>query len=52
MFDVKANKLIWTGTTKTVDPNDVQNTVTNIIQVVVDTMRKDGTLPPAAAKKK
>ncbi len=52
VFDVKTNKLLWTGTTKTVDPTDVGNTVTNIIQVVADTMRKDGTLPPKAPAKK
>ena len=51
VFSVKANKLLWTGTTKTVDPSDVASTVTNIIQAVADNMRKDGTLPPKAPTK-
>jgi hypothetical protein len=46
VFSVKSNKLLWTGTTKTVDPTDVSSTVTNIMHAVVDNMRKSGTIPP------
>jgi hypothetical protein len=51
VFSVKSNKLLWTGTTKTVDPDDVSTTVTNVMQAVADEMRKDGTLPPKGSKK-
>ena len=50
VFSIKANKLLWTGTTKTVDPTDVATTVTNIMQAVTAEMRKDGTLPPKTSK--
>lgn len=50
VFSVKSNKLLWTGTTKTVDPTDVSSTVTNIMHAVIDNMRQDGTIPPKSSK--
>jgi hypothetical protein len=44
VYSVDPDKLIWTGTTKTVNPTKLDNTVTAIADVVSDKMRKDGFL--------
>ncbi|WP_163397664.1 hypothetical protein [Flavobacterium fluviatile] len=46
VFSLKANKLIWTGTTKSEYVTDLGQTVDAIMQTVIKEMRKDGTLPP------
>ena len=37
-------KLIWTGTTKTINPSKMDKTVNDIADVVSDKMKKDGFL--------
>ena len=44
VYSVDPDKLIWTGTTKTVNPSKLDKTVTEIADVVSDKMRKDGFL--------
>jgi hypothetical protein len=44
VYSVNPNKLIWTGTTKTVDPTKMEETVTAIADLVSDKMKKDGFL--------
>jgi hypothetical protein len=42
VFSLTKNKLIWTGTTKSVDVTDLSSTVSNIITEVMAQMKKDG----------
>jgi hypothetical protein len=42
VYSVDPDKLIWTGTTQTVNPTNMDKTVTDIADVVSDKMRKDG----------
>jgi hypothetical protein len=44
VFSVNPNKLIWTGTTKTVNPSKIEKTVNDIADVVADKMKSDGFL--------
>ena len=44
VYSVDPDKLIWTGTTKTVNPSKLDKTVTEIADVVSNKMRKDGFL--------
>ncbi|HEY6504623.1 MAG TPA: hypothetical protein VIZ28_11660 [Chitinophagaceae bacterium] len=44
VYSVEPDKLLWTGTTKTVNPSKLDKTVTEIADVVSDKMRKDGFL--------
>ena len=44
VYSVAPNKLIWTGTTKTVNPSKLAKTVNEIADVVADKMKKDGFL--------
>jgi len=44
VYSVDPDKLIWTGTTKTVNPTKLDKTVTEIADVVSAKMRKDGFL--------
>jgi hypothetical protein len=37
MFSLLSQINLWSGTTKTVDPDDVTSTVENIIQVIMKT---------------
>jgi hypothetical protein len=42
VYSIKQDKLLWTGTTKTVNPSKVEKAVNEIADVVSDKMRKDG----------
>jgi hypothetical protein len=44
VYSVSPNKLLWTGTTKTVNPSNVDKTVNEIADVVAAKMKKDGFL--------
>ena len=44
VYSVNPNKLIWTGTTKTVNPSKIEKTVNEIAEVVSEKMKKDGFL--------
>jgi len=42
VYSINPNKLLWTGTTKTVNPSKMDKTINEIADVVGDKMRKDG----------
>ena len=44
VYTVNPDKLVWTGTTKTVNPTKIEKTVNEIADVVTDKMKKDGFL--------
>ena len=44
VFSVEPDKLLWSGTTKTVNPSKIEKTVNDIGDVVADRMRRDGFL--------
>ena len=44
VYSVDPDKLLWTGTTKTVNPTNMEATVNDIANAVSDKMRKDGFL--------
>jgi len=44
IYSVSPNKLLWTGTTKTVNPSKVNKAVNEIADVVVAKMKQDGFL--------
>ena len=41
VFSVEPDKLLWTGTTKTVNPSKIEKTVNDIADVVAEKMRND-----------
>jgi hypothetical protein len=45
IFSLKANKLVWTGTTKSSNGSDVGLLVDSIIATVMQEMKKDGFIP-------
>jgi hypothetical protein len=44
VYSVDPDKLLWTGTTKTVNPTKMETTVNDIANAVSEKMRKDGFL--------
>jgi hypothetical protein len=44
VYSINPDKLLWTGTTKTVNPTKIEQTVNEIAQAVNDQMKKDGFL--------
>jgi hypothetical protein len=44
IYSVNPNKLLWTGTTKTVNPSKLDKTVNEIADVVTTKMKEDGFL--------
>ncbi len=44
VYDVRTDKLLWTGTTKTVNPSNIHKTVNIIADVVSEQMMKEGFL--------
>src|SRR6478735_591874 len=42
VYSVSPDKLLWTGTTKTINPSKVEKTVNEIADVVTEKMKKDG----------
>jgi hypothetical protein len=45
IFSLKANKLVWTGTTKSSNGTDVGLLVDSVIATVMQEMKKDGFIP-------
>jgi hypothetical protein len=51
VYSTRRNKLIWSGTTTTVDPTDLGRSVDDVMQALWDRMQRDGFIvsaPPAA----
>ena len=44
VYSINPDKLLWKGTTKTVNPSKVEKTVNDIADVVAEKMKKDGFL--------
>jgi hypothetical protein len=44
IYSVEPDKLLWTGTTKSVNPDKIEKTVNEIADIVVEKMKKDGFL--------
>jgi hypothetical protein len=44
IYSVTPDKLLWTGTTKTVNPTKMQTTINDVAAAVLDQMKKDGFL--------
>jgi hypothetical protein len=44
VYSINPNKLLWTGTTKTVNPSNMSNTIDDIAMIVTDKMKRDGFL--------
>jgi hypothetical protein len=44
VYSTSPNKLLWTGTTKTVNPSKIDKTVNDIADVVIQKMKEDGFL--------
>lgn len=44
VYTVNPDKLVWTGTTKTVNPSKIEKAVNEIADVVTEKMKKDGFL--------
>ena len=44
VYTINPDKLVWTGTTKTVNPSKLEKTVTEIANAVSEKMQKDGFL--------
>jgi hypothetical protein len=44
IYSITPNKLLWTGTTKTVNPSKIEKTINDIATAVTDQMKKDGFL--------
>jgi hypothetical protein len=42
LYSVNPNKLVWAGTTSTVNPSNIKKTVNEIANVVTEQMKKDG----------
>jgi hypothetical protein len=42
IFDIAGNKLVWAGTSETVNPKDAQATVNGIVTSAAEQMKKDG----------
>ena len=51
IYSVNPDKLLWTGTTKTVNPSKVDQFIAAVADAVADRMVKDGFLVPPAGKK-
>jgi hypothetical protein len=46
VYSVPDRKLLWVGTTESMNPRDVRRTIDEIVDAVVAEMRKDGLIPP------
>jgi hypothetical protein len=42
VYSTTPNKLLWTGTTKSVNPSKIEKTVNEIATAVSERMKKDG----------
>jgi len=46
LYDVKTEKLIWSGQSETTDPRSIKQTIDDVINVVIKDMQKKGLLSP------
>ena len=46
LYDVKTEKLIWSGQSETKDPRSIKQTIDDVINVVIKDMQKKGLLSP------
>ena len=46
VYSVPDRKLLWAGTTESLNPDDVDRTVREIVEAVARAMRKQGLIPP------
>ncbi len=44
IYSISPDKLLWTGTTKTVNPSKIDKTIDDVAMVVTDQMKRDGFL--------
>lgn len=44
VYSVEQNKLLWAGTTSTMNPTEIDTTTTEIVNAVVENMKKEGFL--------
>jgi len=42
VYEVAGNKLLWAGTTSTINPSNLKKTINELADVVTDQMKKDG----------
>ena len=47
IYSVKDGKLLWSGTSRTTNPRNVERLVENVVRDVVHALRDQGLLPPA-----
>jgi hypothetical protein len=52
IFNVSDNRLIWSGTTETVEPREIPKLINDVADVVQKQLRKQGLLPPPTKEKK
>ena len=45
LYDVKTQKLIWTGESETMDPKTIGQAIGQIVSLVMDELKKNGLLP-------
>ena len=50
LFDAKSRRVVWSGTSETLNPTSVQRDAPAFADVVLGALRKDGLLPAVAAK--
>ena len=51
LYSTRTGKLVWTGTTSTMDPTDLGRSVNETMQVLYDRMKRDGLITAAPAAK-
>lgn len=47
IFSLTNDKLIWSAVTKTIQFSDIEGGLDDILKIIVNEMRKDGSLPPS-----
>lgn len=50
LFSNATDKLVWTGQSKTVDPNNVNNLATSLSKKIVDNLEQEGLIPEVEKK--
>lgn len=50
LFDAKSRRVIWSGTSETLNPTSVQKDAPAFADTILGALRKDGLLPAVAAK--
>src|SRR6185295_7636187 len=50
LFDVRSQRVVWSATSETINPTNVQKDAPVFADVILGALRKDGFLPPATSK--